>query len=189
MVREKIYLIIAQENFRDEELLEPLEVLKPTAYEPVILSPKQGTCKGMLGEEVESDKAIKDAVIDDDTRAVLIIGGKGSPELMNHKELGTLLYEAKENKLVIGAICLGPMVLASFNLLDSRHATVFETEESKAMFDEHNVTFINEDVIVDNNIVTANGPYAATAFAENVVELLGEQNTIATSEDAKGEEE
>ncbi|MFP4118955.1 MAG: DJ-1/PfpI family protein [Candidatus Woesearchaeota archaeon] len=187
-MREKIYLVIAQEGFRDEELLEPLDVFKPTPYEPVILSPKQGTCKGMFGAEVESDKAIKDAVIDDDTRAIIIIGGKNSPNLIEHKELGTLLYEAKENKLIIGAICLGPMVLASFNMLDGRHATVYETEESKAMFNEHNVTYIKEDVIVDNNIVTANGPHAATAFAENIVDILGEQNDLATNDD-NGEEE
>ena len=187
-MEENIYIIIAQQDFRDEELLEPLEVLKPTPYNPIILSPQQGECTGMKGVKIQSDKAIKDAVIDDNTRAVLIIGGKGSPALLEEKELGTLLYEAKENKLIIGAICLGPMVLAGFNMIDRKHATVYETQESKALFAEHNITYIKEDVIVDGNIVTANGPHAATAFAENVVEVLHEQNDIATKEDSQEEE-
>lgn len=187
-MREKIYLIIAQNDFRDEELFEPLEALKPTAYEPVILSPEKGTCTGMLNRTVESDMAIQDASIDESTRAVLIIGGKGSPGLMQEKNVGTLLHKAGKKKLVIGAICLGPMVLASFDMLDERHATVFETEQSKKVFSQHNVTLIEEDVVTDDKIVTANGPHAAQQFAEHVIELLNEQNTISNAENNTEEE-
>lgn len=172
----KIYLIIAQNNYRDEELKKPLHILRKAGYDTKIASPEVGECKGMLGMTITSDIAIKDIVIDDDTVAISIIGGANSPSLMNVPELGTILKDAKEKNILIGAICLGPMVLASFNVFDEGHGTVFPTEDSLAMLKKHKIMYINEAVIVDDNIITANGPQSATPFGQTIVDVL-ETNT------------
>ncbi|MFW5865883.1 MAG: DJ-1/PfpI family protein, partial [Nanoarchaeota archaeon] len=67
-MRENIFIIIAQEGFRDEELFKPLEVIRPSAYEPIIISPKGGICKGMLGSTVQADLSLKQAEINENTK-------------------------------------------------------------------------------------------------------------------------
>jgi putative intracellular protease/amidase len=64
------------------------------------------------------------------------------------------------------------MVVASFGVIDELHATVFKTDDSLDMFKDHKITYIEEDVLVDETLVTANGPHAATVFAQEIVDLL-----------------
>lgn len=169
-----IYMIVAQNGFRDEELLIPQEYFKEKGYDIIILSKEKGLCTGSISAEIQSDLSIRDAHVDDTTKAVLVIGGPQSPTLMDVPELGTLLKEAKEKGLVVGAICLGPMMLAHFGVIDGMHATVFATSDSLAKLKERKIVYVNEDVVVDDKLVTANGPQAARAFAENVVETVEE---------------
>ena len=168
----QVYFVIAQKNFRDEELLEPLELLKSEGLTTVILSQKKGTCTGSGGTSVESDFAIAKAPFTDDLKAVIVVGGSGSPSLQQEKSLGDLLQKAKEKGLLIGAICLGPMVVASFGVIEGMTATVFPTEESLALLKQKKVDYLNEDVVVDDFLVTANGAHAASAFAHNIIDNL-----------------
>ena len=165
-------MVIAQDGFRDEELLEPMEVFDQSGYEPVVLSQIKGECKGKLGAKVTSNLAIADAILHDEVKAILLIGGPGAPTLADVPELGKLLDEAMQKELVVGAICLAPMVLAGFGIIDGRHATVYPTEQSLAVLKEHDVDYVKEDVVVDGRVITANGPQAATPFADSVVEVL-----------------
>ena len=170
----KIYMIIAQKDFRDEELIEPMELFKTANYDVHIASPEGGDCKGMLGTTVTTNSTIKDIAIDENTVAILIVGGNNSPSLMNYPEVKEKVNEAKEMDLIFGAICLGPMVLAHFDLIKGLSATVYPTENSLKKLKEHNVLYINEDVVIDGNLVTANGPQSATEFGKSVLDVLKE---------------
>ncbi len=164
-------MIIAQNAFRDEEFLEPKELFEKEGFQVIVAAPQKGLCKGMLGVVVEATHAISEITLDG-VRAVVVIGGVGSPTLMDVSALGDLLRSAKEKKLLIGAICLAPMVVASFDILSDMHATVYKTDESLMVLKKHHVHFIDEPVIVDDWLVTGNGPTAAEKFAESIVELL-----------------
>ncbi len=170
----KVYMVIAQKDFRDEELIEPKKILEDNKYQVIVLSPEGGICKGMLGLEISADKNIRDAEIDSDTIAVTVVGGNNSPSLMNYPELGELLSEAKRKKLIIGAICLAPMVVASFGIIDHMSATVYPTSESIDMLKNHNILYVPENVVVDEWLVTGNGPSSAQAYGEALVETLKE---------------
>jgi len=164
-------MVVAQEGFRDEELLEPKAYFERAGFHVIIAAPKEGLCKGMLGGIVEASVAITDVSLKK-VKAIIVVGGVKSPTLAEEPSLGKLLSEAKEERLVIGAICLAPMVVASFDVVRGLHATVFKTDESLATLQRHGVSFLDEEVIVDGWFVTANGPGAAIAFAENVVEAI-----------------
>ena len=53
-----------------------------------------------------------------------------------------------------------------------KKATVYKTEESVKQLQESGAEFIDQDLVVDGNLVTANGPSAATKFGEAIVKLL-----------------
>jgi len=168
----KIFMVIAQEGFRDEELLEPKEILENEGFEVITASPKGGFCQGMKGLHFKADIAIKDIDLDNSTVALTLVGGINSPSLLDVSELKEKLVEAIKKKLVIGAICLSPMVLAGFGLINDMSATVYPTDESLDMLKNNNVLYIPENVVVDEWLVTGNGPSSATAYGEALVELL-----------------
>ncbi|MBN1175841.1 DJ-1/PfpI family protein [Candidatus Woesearchaeota archaeon] len=168
----KIIMVIAQEGFRDEELLEPKALFEERGYDVQIASPEKGLCKGMLGAVLESDVALADVVIDKTVAALVVVGGANSPSLMDYPVLGKILKDVRSKNIVLGAICLAPMIVASFGVIDEIHATVYKTDDSMSMFKNHKIIYFQEDVLVDEKIVTANGPHAATIFAEEVLSTI-----------------
>lgn len=164
-------MIIAQHGFRDEELIEPKALFEQNGYAVEIAAPQQGLCKGMLDVVVEATCAISEVSLEK-VKAIVIVGGAQSPTLMDVSELGALLNRAKEKKIVIGAICLAPMIVASFGVITGMHATVYKTDDSLSMLKKHSVGFLDELVVVDDWLVTGNGPAAAKPFAESILDTI-----------------
>jgi len=167
----KIIMVIAQDRYRDEELLEPKEVFEDNGYEVEVVSPEGGLCKGML-DAIIGTISLEEVEIDKHVKAFVVVGGANSPSLMNYPKLGELLKTVWSKEIILGAICLAPMIVASFGIIDNLHATVYKTEESLKMFEDHKITYFKEDVLVDENLVTANGPHAAKMFAEEILDML-----------------
>ncbi len=162
-------MIISQENFRDEELIEPKDVLESNGINVEVASITKDTAKGMLGLEYEPDLSVKEADIDQ-YDIIIIVGGSGSPELGNHQEVISLLQRAKEEDKYIAAICLGPTVLAKAGILENRNATVYSS--GKQDIEKYGANFVDKSIIVDRNIITANGPQAAREFGRKIVEIM-----------------
>lgn len=167
-----VIFIVAQDGFRDEEYFESQKVISEAGFKTLVASQEKGMCKGKLGGEVSADISISEIVLDDSLVAVLVIGGPGSPKLMEVKELGTVLRNVREEKKLLGAICYAPAVVASFDVIDGLSATCYLDDFSKPILKEHNVLYIDGLVVVDELLVTGNGPAAATAFGEQIVEIL-----------------
>ena len=168
----KVIFVIAKKDFRDEELFNTRNVVEAAGFEIIIASQEKGTCTGKLGGTVKADISLSEIVIDDSVEGFIVIGGPGSPELMKEKILGDILRKVREVDIVLGAICYGPAVVASFDVINGMHATVFADEWSLNILKEHNIVFVDELVVVDGKLVTANGPTAAAAFAEQLIEMM-----------------
>lgn len=169
-----ILFIIAQKDFRDEELEEPKKVLEEAGHRVVIASITTEPAIGMFGMEVKPDLAVKDAKVDD-YAGIVIIGGAGSPTLGNYDEVLTLLKDAFNEGKLIGAICLGPTVLAKAGILNGKRATVWASLTARdgiEVLESNGAVYVKEDVVVDGNIVTAKGPEVATEFGKKLVEML-----------------
>lgn len=167
----RVLFIIAQKNFRDEELTVPLEILRNSGHICSIASIKKDKCKGMLGLEVNADIAVKDVIVNN-FDAIVIIGGSGSPELANHNEVLDILREAKKNKKIIAAICFGPIVLAKAGLLKGKKTTVFMTDFAIKIINDSGAILVNEGIVVDGYLITAEGPRYSKEFGKKILELL-----------------
>ena len=166
----KALMIIAQNNFRDEELSEPKEILESAGIDVTVASITTGAATGMLGMKVTPDLAVKDAKVDD-YDAIVVIGGAGSPELANHKEVLDLLVDAESAGKVIGSICMGPTVLAKAGILKGKKCTVFSSGADAVK--AGGAVYTSQDVVVDGKLVTATGPEVAKAFGKKLVEVMG----------------
>jgi len=58
----KMLIVIAPENFRDEELFEPLLVLEETGIEYEIISTEKGRFHGMLGGYATATETISETL-------------------------------------------------------------------------------------------------------------------------------
>ncbi|HEY9746676.1 MAG TPA: DJ-1/PfpI family protein [Oculatellaceae cyanobacterium] len=168
----KVLMVIAPDQFRDEELSVPRSAFQAQGWQVDVASTRTGEAKGMLGavEKVEKDL---NTVLNNVYDAVVVVGGMGSPEyLWNDAKLHGILQALHQQKKVIAAICLSGAALAKAGLLNGKQATVWEAPESLQALKEGGAQYTGQPVTVDGNIVTANGPEAAQAFAEAVIERV-----------------
>lgn len=176
MVR-KILMIIAPEQFRDEELFVPRTAFqKGEGWTVDTVSTRIGNANGMMGaiEKVTLDldhataKAQKNGY-----DAVVVVGGMGSIEyLWDNEQIHHILQMLAHKNRVVSAICLSGVVLAKAGVLDDKNATVWDMPESLEAYQAHGVHYTGEPVTIDGCFITANGPDAAADFAAAIIEKV-----------------
>ncbi|PAV10452.1 hypothetical protein ASJ81_13375 [Methanosarcina spelaei] len=168
----KILLIIAQEQFRDEECFVPKQLFEAAGVKVTVAAESTKTAKGMLGGTIKPDVAISDARIED-YDAIVISGGSDSREyLWNNKTLQALIKEADALKKVISAICISPVVLARAGILKGKESTVFKSPDTLRELKEHGAVYLNQDVVVSGRVITGRDPASADMFGKAVLETL-----------------
>lgn len=111
--------------------------------------------------------------------AVVFVGGEGiySQELNRDPDYQNIAKSASAQGKVVGAICLGPWILADAGLLKGKKATASETDHIKSRG-----AIVSDDAVVqDGLIITARGPSASQEFAETVVAALQASNAASQS--------
>lgn len=170
----KILMVIAQENFRDEEYLDPRKVFEKSGYGVTVASNTRDTAKGMKGGKVNPDIAIADADASN-YDAIVVVGGGGSRQyLWDNVKLRSLVKEADKAGKVVAAICISPVVLAKAGLLKGKNCTVFNDSQCVKLLKKNGAKYADRDVIREGKIVTGRDPKAATRFGEAVLEALKE---------------
>lgn len=167
----RVVMIIAPQNFRDEELFEPKQLLAEKGAEVKIASASLEIAGGMLGAEIQPDVLISD-IDPDQWDAIILIGGTGASRYWEDTSVHSLLNEAVKQNKIVGAICIAPVTLANAGILSGKRATVHVSERQKLTDKGADCTL--KDVQRDGNIITASGPPAAKGFGEAIAEALAE---------------
>jgi protease I len=168
----KVLIIIAPEKFRDEELAEPVTAFTKAGIAYEIASTRRGACTGMLGAKVMATTSLEE-VDPKGYDAILIVGGGGAQvHLWDDDLLQPIVRFFTDKMKVVGAICLGPVVLARAGILKGKKATYYESPVAFREMKAGGAVLVNQPVVTDGRIVTANGPAAAKAFADTFVKML-----------------
>ncbi len=170
----RVLMVIAPEQFRDEELFETKAVLEGLGASVTVASKRVGIATGMLGGKCQPSALLAE-VSGRGYDAVAIVGGMGSPaHLWEDERLRGIVQDASRADRIVASICLSGAVLAKAGVLDGKRATVWKTRESLDALKRGGAKYIEEDVVVDGRTVTASGPHAARAFGEAIARLLRE---------------
>lgn len=170
----KIAMILASEDFRDEEYFTSRRIFDEVGAEVKVVSDKQGVAHGADGGNVSVDIKLNDLNVAD-FDAIVFIGGPGTLRFLDNEQSYKVAKEAVEQGKLLAAICISPVILAKAGLLQGKEATVWSSILDKSAADileEHGAVCDTEDVIQDDNIITANGPEAAERFANAIIEAL-----------------
>jgi len=166
----KVLMVIAPENFRDEELLHTKEELERAGVETTIASSKTGEAKGKLGARV--NVALKlDQVKVNDYDAVVFVGGSGSAIYFNDRRALSIASEAFKKGKKACAICIASVILANAGVLKGKRATVWNGDYIEKI-ESKGATYTGKPVEVDGNVITANGPQAAREFGRTIARAL-----------------
>ncbi len=165
----KALLIIAPQNFRDEEYFQPKEELEKAGIEVVTASKSTAEATGMKGGTVTPDMSLKDVDVGD-YDAVLFIGGGGSSIYFNNPAAHDIAKKAVSAGKVVGALCIAPSILANAGLLKGRKATAFSSEQSNMR--AKGCDFTGDGVTVDGKLITADGPASARDFGKAIARAL-----------------
>ncbi len=168
----KVVMIIAPENFRDEELVEPKSVLTDQGAEVKVASTSLETARGMLGGETKPDMLTGD-IKPEDWDAIVLVGGTGASIYWEDASIHLMLNEAVKQNKIVGAICIAPVTLANAGILSGKKATVSGSETQKLT--DKGAQCTGKGVQRDGNIITASGPTAAASFGNVIAKALEEQ--------------
>lgn len=154
------------------EAVTPIDMLRRAGVDVTTVSIADSLLvDGAHGITVKADRMFSDVDFSD-AEMLVLPGGPGSPDMINHSGLCSLLRSFAAEDRPISAICAAPSVLCRLGILDGRKATVYPGFEKG--FDK--VRFTGRQVEHDGNIITAIGPAAAFAFATEIIgSLCGKQ--------------
>lgn len=152
-------LILTAQGVQDEEFIYPYHRLIEEGYDlKVVFVPTEKYKKqvGKYGIPFKSDMSIENADIDEllNNDLLIIPGGWQAPEIMrmNNKVLD-LVRKFKENNKIIAAVCHGPQVLISANILKGVNATGFSGIKDDLI--NAGANYIDAPFVTDNNIITS----------------------------------
>lgn len=173
MVRGKsIVLVVAPENFRDEEYNIPKKVFQDAGF--VVMTASKGVkiAKGKFGAVTTVDMDLSQ-IQADKFDAIVLVGGPGSVVYQKDLAMRDLLTKFFEKGKLVSAICIAPMILLKGGFLKGKRATVWNEDGMQAPeFKAHGAFFEQGPVCEFGNIITANGPENAELFAKAVVKYL-----------------
>lgn len=170
MVGKRVLMVIAPENFRDEELLHTKEELERAKASVTIASTKTTAARGMFGATVQPDLKLEEVRVDD-YDAVIFVGGGGSAVYFSDSRALSIAKEASDKGKKTCAICIAPVILANAGVLKDKQATVWDGDHIE-MLKAGGANYTGKPVEVDGNIITANGPAAARDFGRTIAREL-----------------
>tara|TARA_Y100000310_G_C20695679_1_gene825521 strand:- start:2715 stop:3392 length:678 start_codon:yes stop_codon:yes gene_type:complete len=164
-----ILMVIAPEGFRDEEYFEVREELEKAGHKVIVASLKDTAVSSVEEKEVVVDLLINEVDVAD-YDALVFSGGSGADIYFDNEKVLEMCYQTLEQGKILAAICVGPVILAKAGVLDGKRVTAWETQ--KKVLDELGAITSDSHVVVDGQIITADGPKVAREFGIKISELL-----------------
>ena len=162
-------LIVASQNFRDEELFETKRALDAAAVQTVIASTRIGIIRGALGNIAEANILVGQLRVED-YDAIIFIGGPGAVEYAANPAALNLAREAVRQRKILAAIDTAPTILANAGVLTGVRATSFLSERNRLIL--AGAVYTGIPVEQDRLIITGSSPAASIQFGRAVADAL-----------------
>jgi protease I len=181
----KVAILVA-DGFEQVEMTDPRKALEEAGAETKIVSLKPGKIQGMHHME-KGDKFDVDLVLDearpDEFDALMVPGGLFNPDaLRSHEDALDFTRHFFADGKPVAAICHGPQVLISADLVRGRKMTSWPA--IKVDMRNAGARWVDEEVVVDNGLVTSRKPDDISAFNKKMIEEFREGRYAAMARTA-----
>lgn len=167
--------ILFAPGYEEIEGLTIVDILRRANINTSIIGVDEKEVTGAHNVTIKTDQTLDELNIDEVDALILPGGAPGFKNLQKNKMVLSMIKEVHKKKKIVAAICASPIVLATAGILNQKKATIYpgmEEEIKKAKG-----TFVDDLVVVDDNIVTSRGPATTILFSLKLVEILKDKNT------------
>ena len=169
--------IIATDGVEQVELVKPREAVEKAGGETELLSLDTGQIQAMNSDinpadKFDVDKAIADASAADYDGLILPGGTVNADKLRISDDVVSFVQKIFEDGKPAGVICHGPWTLVEADLVRDRTLTSWPSLQT----DIRNAggKWVDEEVVVDQGLVTSRKPDDLPAFCAKIVEEFAE---------------
>jgi protease I len=172
----KIAFLVAPEGAEQVELTEPWEAVRNAGATPELLSTDSGEVQAFnhldKADTFPVDRVVSEASASEYDGLVLP-GGVANPDFLRMDEAAVSFIRGFfEQGKPVGVICHGPWTLVEADVVKGRTLTSYPTLQT----DIRNAggEWVDEEVVVDQGLVTSRNPDDLPAFCAKIVEEFAE---------------
>ena len=168
--------VLATDGFEQSELEKPVAALKAAGAQVEVISPKTGEIQGYehhdKGRKVSVDRELASADAGQ-YDALVLPGGVMNPDALRLEPKAIEFVRSfAEAKKPIAAICHGPWTLINAEAVEGKRMTSWPSLE--ADLKNAGADWVNEEVVVDDGLVTSRKPDDLPAFCDKMIEEFAE---------------
>lgn len=169
--------ILAEDGFEESELASPKQALEEAGATVHIISPQKDSIRswkdGNWGDlNLKVDRHINEADASD-YDAIMLPGGVLNPDQLRQSDRAVqFVVRFLESGKPVAAICHGPQTLIETGLLQGKEMTSYPSLRTDLI--NAGVIWKDEEVVVDEGIVTSRKPADLPAFNQKLKEEVAE---------------
>ena len=168
--------IVATDMVEQVELLEPRRALDEAGAKTELISLEPGEIQGFnhydKGDKIPVDRTIEEASADE-YDALMLPGGVGNPDTLRMDENAvSFVRDFFEQGKPVAAICHGPWLLVEAGVVRDRTVTSWPSIQTDIRNAGGN--WVDEEVHVDQGLVTSRKPDDIPAFNAKMIEEFAE---------------
>lgn len=172
----RVAILVANEGVEQIELTSPREAIREAGAEVDLLAPENEEIQAFnhldKGDTFSPDKAVADASAED-YDALVLPGGVANPDqLRTDKDAVDFVRSFFEAGKPVGVICHGPWTLIEAGVVDGRTMTSWPSLATDLK--NAGAEWVDEEVHVDQGLVTSRKPDDLDAFNAKVLEEISE---------------
>jgi protease I len=172
----RVAFLVANEGVEQVELTEPWQAVEDAGGTPVLVSIDEGEVQAFhhldKGDQFPVDQTVSDADASD-FEGLVLPGGVANPDVLRADEDAVAFTRAFfEQAKPVAAICHGPWTLVEAGVVKGRTLTSYPSIRTDIV--NAGGRWVDEQVCVDQGLVTSRNPDDLPAFCAKLVEELCE---------------
>jgi protease I len=171
-----VAILVANEGIEQVELVEPRKALEDAGATVHLIAPERGEAQAFnhldKADAFPVDQAVSD-VSAEDYDALMLPGGVANPDTLRmHPEAVAFVAGFVNTGKPIAAICHAPWTLIQANAVKGRTLTSWPSLQTDLR--NAGAEWVDEEVVVDQGLVTSRGPDDIPAFNAKMIEEFAE---------------
>lgn len=170
-------LMLAADGFEEAELFEPRQALLDAGVQVTLASIKTDPIQGVVHDSEKGKTITPDLTLDqvssDDYDALVLPGGVANPDKLRMQARAVEIVEDfMDDDKIVAAICHAPWLLVEADVVDGRRVTSWPSVRTD--LENAGADVADEEVVVDDNLITSRKPDDIPAFNRAILNALQE---------------
>ena len=183
-LNKKRVAVMATDGFEQSEFKKPIKALRKEGILVDVISIKKGKIKGWKetkwGNKFKVDITIEHALSTDYDMLVLPGGVMNSDALRTNELAVRFVAEFFEQEKPIAAICHAASILIETGLLKGKQLTSYKSIKTDLI--NAGADWKDEEVVVDNKLITSRSPKDLPAFCKKMLEEISQRIPVSLNE-------